>query len=92
MWFTPVMWTRENQLPWSAKKIGGLIKKKFFRYRFNPNQIKVSVIRDYNKAFEVFLKGDLDMFGLSKAEFWYGKLPHEHPLVAKGIPDQGYIL
>jgi len=59
-------------------------QKKFFRYRFNPNQIKVSVIRDYNKAFEVFLKGDLDMFGLSKAEFWYGKLPHEHPLVAKG--------
>ena len=58
--------------------------KKFFRYRFNPDQIKVSVIRDYNKAFEVFLKGDLDMFGLSKSEFWYKKLPHEHPLVANG--------
>lgn len=59
-------------------------QKRFFRYRFNPDQIKISVIRDYNKAFEVFLKGDLDMFGLSKSEFWYEKLPNDHPLVVNG--------
>ena len=45
-------------------------QKRFFRYRFNPEKIKVSVIRDYNKAFEVFLKGGVDMFGLAKTEFW----------------------
>ena len=60
-------------------------KKRFFRYRYNPDNIKVSVIRDYNKAFEVFLKGGVDMFGLAKTEFWYDKLPDNHKLVEKCI-------
>jgi len=59
-------------------------KKRFFRYRYNPEKIKVSVIRDYNKAFEVFLKGGVDMFGLAKTEFWYDKLPDNHKLVQNG--------
>ena len=59
-------------------------QKRFFRYRFNPEKIKVSVIRDYNKAFEVFLKGGVDMFGLAKTEFWYDKLPDNHKLVQNG--------
>ena len=59
-------------------------QKRFFRYRFNPQKIKVSVIRDYNKAFEVFLKGGVDMFGLAKTEFWYDKLPDNHKLVQNG--------
>lgn len=59
-------------------------EKKFFRHRFNPDNIKVSVIRDYNKAFEVFLKGGIDMFGLAKTEFWYDKLPNDHPTVKNG--------
>tara|TARA_E500000178_G_C17037297_1_gene764178 strand:- start:1789 stop:4005 length:2217 start_codon:yes stop_codon:yes gene_type:complete len=59
-------------------------QKRFFRNRFNPDKIKVSVIRDYNKSFEVFLKGEVDMFGLAKTEFWYDKLPNDHPLVTNG--------
>ena len=59
-------------------------QKRFFRYRFNPEKIKVSVIRDYNKAFEVFLKGGVDMFGLAKTEFWYDKLPNNNKLVQNG--------
>ena len=59
-------------------------QKPFFRNRFNPDKIKVSVIRDYNKAFEVFLKGGIDMFGLAKTEFWYDKLPDNHDLVSNG--------
>ena len=59
-------------------------QKRFFRYRFNPEKIRVSVIRDYNKAFEVFLKGGVDMFGLAKTEFWYDKLPDNHKLVQNG--------
>ena len=31
-------------------------QKRFFRYRYNPEKIRVSVVRDYNKAFEIFLK------------------------------------
>ena len=59
-------------------------QKRFFRYRFNPEKIKVSVVRDYNKAFEIFLKGGVDMFGLAKTEFWYDKLPDDHQLVKNG--------
>ena len=59
-------------------------QKRFFRYRFNPEKIRVSVVRDYNKAFEVFLKGGVDMFGLAKTEFWYDKLPDSHKLVQNG--------
>ena len=59
-------------------------QKKFYRYRFNPSKIKVSVVRDYNKAFEIFLKGGIDMFGLAKTEFWYEKLTNNHELVANG--------
>ena len=59
-------------------------QKRFFRNRYNPDKIKVTVIRDYNKSFELFLKGDIDMFGLAKTEFWYNKLPNDHPLVTNG--------
>ena len=59
-------------------------QKRFYRYRFNPDCIKVSVVRDYNKAFEIFLKGGIDMFGLAKTEFWYEKIPDDHPLVTNG--------
>jgi microcin C transport system substrate-binding protein len=59
-------------------------QKRFFRYRYNPEKIKVSVVRDHNKAFEIFLKGGLDMFGLAKTEFWYDKLPNDHKSVQNG--------
>ena len=58
--------------------------KRFFRNRFNPDQIKVSVIRDNDKAFETFLKGQIDAFRLAKTEFWYEKLANDHPLVKNG--------
>ena len=59
-------------------------EKKFYRNRFNPERIRVTVVRDYNKAFETFLKGELDMFGLALTEFWYEKLPNDHPIVKNG--------
>lgn len=58
--------------------------KRFFRNRFNPDQVKVSVIRDNDKAFEIFLKGQIDAFGLAKTEFWYEKLSNDHSLVKNG--------
>ena len=36
------------------------------------------------KVFELFTKGELDWHGLGLPEFWYDKLPDEHPLVANG--------
>lgn len=59
-------------------------KKKFYRHRFNPDAIKVAVVREPAKVFELFLKGELDWHGLGLPEFWYDKLPHDHSLVTNG--------
>lgn len=58
--------------------------KKFYRYRFNPDKIVHTVVRDPSKAFELFRAGELDVFGLTRPELWYEKseIPPVH---------QGYI-
>ena len=57
----------------------------FFRYRFNPDRIRITVIRDTPKAFEAFLMGQLDMSGMNLAEFHYEMLPDDHPSVRDGF-------
>ncbi|MFT4799031.1 MAG: microcin C transport system substrate-binding protein, partial [Candidatus Azotimanducaceae bacterium] len=57
---------------------------KFWRNRFNPDRIHISVIRDTPKVFEAFKRGDLDQFGLNLAEYWYDKLPNEDEDVQAG--------
>ena len=58
--------------------------RKYYRHRFNPDKIRINVIRDGNVAFEHFLRGDIDTFGLVLPVFWHDK--------AKGPPfDDGYI-
>jgi microcin C transport system substrate-binding protein len=59
-------------------------EKRFYRHRFNADRIHLQVIRDTNKAFEAFKRGDLDSFGLSLPKFWYDKLPDHDPLVQNG--------
>ena len=57
---------------------------KYFRHRFNPDKVRVRVIRDQNIAFKHFIKGELDSFGLVVPTFWHEK--------ATGEPfDAGYI-
>jgi microcin C transport system substrate-binding protein len=58
--------------------------KRFARWRFNPDKIHLSVIRDPDKAFEAFVRGDLDIFPLSTPQ-WYDKLPNTHPSVTSGF-------
>ncbi|MCC5839745.1 MAG: ABC transporter substrate-binding protein [Opitutales bacterium] len=55
------------------------------RYRFNPDRIRIRVIRDTPKAFELFLAGEMDMFGMNQAEFNFDRLPDHHPLVERGL-------
>ena len=59
-------------------------KKRFFRNRFNPDSVKVTVVREPAKVFELFLKAELDWHGLALPEFWYDKLPDDHDLVKNG--------
>jgi len=58
--------------------------KRFFKGRFNPDRIHLAVIRDPDKAFEAFVRGDLDIFPMS-TQLWYSKLPDTHPSVTSGF-------
>ena len=57
--------------------------KRYFKYRFNPDYIRVKLIRDVNIAYQYFRKGELDSFPLLMPRLWHKK--------AQGrIYDQGY--
>ena len=58
--------------------------KKHYRYRFNPDRFQFTVIRDTEKIFEAFRRGDIDQYGLNLAEYWYEKLPDTAPDVQAG--------
>lgn len=47
--------------------------KKFYRYRYNPDKIVWRVIRDRDKAFELFRAGQLEMDLVSGPKSWYEK-------------------
>ena len=47
--------------------------KKYYRYRFNPNKIVYTTIRDDSKAFELFRAGQLDVYYLTLPDLWYEK-------------------
>ena len=59
-------------------------QKKFFKNRFNPEKIRVTVIREPAKVFELFRKGEIDLFALDLPSRWYEKLPNGATEVAKG--------
>ena len=68
--------TRNKQ--WWAKDL------KFWRNRFNPDRIHLSVIRDSAKSFEAFKKGELSLANIVLPDFYYEKLPADDPLVESG--------
>jgi microcin C transport system substrate-binding protein len=47
--------------------------KKYYRYRFNPDKMIYTVIRDESKSFELFRAGQLDAFWLTRPNLWYQK-------------------
>ena len=47
--------------------------RKYYRHRFNPDKIRVKVVRDYNIEFQHFLRGDTDTFSLVMPQFWHEK-------------------
>lgn len=47
--------------------------KKYYRHRFNPDNLVFTTIRDESKAFELFRAGQIDAFGLTRPRYWYEK-------------------
>ncbi|MEM1084567.1 MAG: extracellular solute-binding protein [Verrucomicrobiota bacterium] len=46
---------------------------KYYRNRFNPDKIEFRLIRDPEKAFQMFLQGDIDFHSLNDPKKWYEK-------------------
>ena len=58
--------------------------KRYLAKRFNPDTVRVTVIRDMNVAWEYFLRGEIHAFPVLMPRFWHEK--------AQGEPfDNGYI-
>ena len=47
--------------------------RKYYKYRFNPDKLVNTVVRDESKAFELFRAGELDTFLITLPELWYEK-------------------
>jgi len=56
---------------WWAKDL------RFYKNRFNVDKVRYRVIRDLNIAYQHFLKGELDTFGLVVPQFWHDKATGE---------------
>jgi microcin C transport system substrate-binding protein len=61
-------------------------KKKFYRYRYNPDRIVYTLIRDRPKAWELFRAGEIDYFAITEPELWYDK--SEMPPVFNGYVER----
>lgn len=44
---------------------------RYYRHRFNVDRIRIKVIRNLNIAWNLFLKGELDSFGIVLPEYWH---------------------
>ncbi len=47
--------------------------KRYYQYAYNVDKVRYTVIRDENKAWELFRLGELDAFGLTRPNYWYEK-------------------
>ncbi len=50
---------------------------KYYKYRFNPDRIVQTVVRDESKAFELFRAGELETFYVTRPQLWYDKCEME---------------
>lgn len=60
--------------------------KKFYRYRYNADRIRYTVVRDRSKAWELFRAGEIDYFPITLPEYWYEK--SEMPPVFDGFVER----
>lgn len=47
--------------------------KKYYRYRFNADRIEYIQVRDEEKTFQLFLRGEIDTYLLGDPKKWYEK-------------------
>jgi microcin C transport system substrate-binding protein len=47
--------------------------QKYYRYLYNPDRIEYKLIREMEKAFVLFKRGEIELFPLGQPKFWYEK-------------------
>jgi microcin C transport system substrate-binding protein len=47
-------------------------RRKFYRYRYNPDVIEYTVIREIDSAYESLLAGEIDFMSIGMPRYWYG--------------------
>lgn len=47
--------------------------KKYYKHRFNPDRLEYIQVRDEEKTFQLFLRGEIDVYLLGDAKKWYEK-------------------
>lgn len=65
---------------WWAKDL------KYYRYLYNPDRIEYRLIRDLDKAFVLFKRGEIELFPLGQPKYWYEKT--EIPQVFDGYVEK----
>lgn len=65
---------------WWAKDL------KYYRYLYNPDRIEYKLIREMEKAFVLFKRGEIELFPLGQPKFWYEKT--EIPAVFDGYVEK----
>lgn len=46
--------------------------RKYYRYRYNPDTIEFTVIREIDSAYESLLAGEIDFMPIGMPRYWYG--------------------
>jgi microcin C transport system substrate-binding protein len=59
--------TQSRVKSWWAKD------RKYYKYRFNPDEMVTVLVRDESKAFELFRAGEFDSFLILVPDIWYEK-------------------
>lgn len=71
-------------IEYKRKKHWWANQHRYYKNRFNPEKVRIKVIRDVQVAYKHFEKGNLDTFSLLLPQFWHEK--------AKGsLYQKGYI-
>ena len=78
-----------KQITFERKKDWWANDFKYYQNRFNYNKVRISVIRDINVAYNTFLKGKLDTFGMVLPEYWHSK--SKKPEFEKGYINKAWF-
>lgn len=68
----PEGFRRERSMTLSRVKDWWGDRRRFYRHRYNPDEVTYTVIRDVDGAYQTLLAGELDYMPINMPRYWYG--------------------